>query len=72
MPKEFFALVDWESFYVEKISGINEALAERREDVLYRIEEAGKPVCFSMSKSMGCPSSGSQLCSSSLETEPRR
>ena len=46
MPKEFLALVEWPTLRVEKISGISEALAERREDLLYRIEVAGKPVCF--------------------------
>ena len=38
MPKEFLALVEWGTLRVEKISGISEALAERREDLLYRIE----------------------------------
>ena len=46
MPKEFLALVEWPTLRVEKISGISEALAERREDLLYRIEVARKPVCF--------------------------
>ena len=46
MPKEFLALVEWSTLCVEKISGISEALAERREDLLYRIDVAGKPVCF--------------------------
>jgi predicted transposase/invertase (TIGR01784 family) len=46
MPKEFLALVEWSTLHIEKISGISEALAERREDLLYRIEVAGQPVCF--------------------------
>lgn len=46
MPKEFLTLVEWDTLRVEKISGISEALAERREDLLYRVEVAGRPVCF--------------------------
>lgn len=46
MPKEFLTLLDWSTLRVEKISGISEALMERREDILYRIEFAGRPACF--------------------------
>ena len=44
MPAAFLPLVDWSSLHVEKISGIDVSLAERREDVLYEIKVAGKPV----------------------------
>jgi len=50
MPKEFLALVEWGTLRVEKISGISEALAERREDLLYRIGVAGKPPCHQSGK----------------------
>ena len=46
MPAAFLPLVDWSSLHVEKISGIDVSLAERREDVLYEIKVAGKPVSF--------------------------
>ena len=46
MPSAFLPLVDWSSLRVEKISGVNVSLAERREDVLYRIKVAKKPVSF--------------------------
>lgn len=46
MPKEFLTLVDWSTLRVEKISGISESLMERREDILYRIEFAGRTACF--------------------------
>jgi predicted transposase YdaD len=46
MPAAFLPLVDWSSLHVEKISGIDVSLAERREDVLYQIKVAGKPVSF--------------------------
>ncbi|MEI6071567.1 MAG: hypothetical protein WCS31_07230 [Verrucomicrobiae bacterium] len=42
--QEFLALVEWSTLRVEKISGISEALAERREDLLYRIKVAGNPL----------------------------
>ena len=32
LPAEFLVLVDWQSLQIEKISGINAALAERREN----------------------------------------
>jgi predicted transposase YdaD len=38
LPKVFVDLVDWSSLEVRKIAGINEALAERREDVVYRLK----------------------------------
>jgi predicted transposase YdaD len=44
MPAAFLPLVDWSSLHVKRISGINESLAERREDVLYEIKVAEKPV----------------------------
>jgi hypothetical protein len=40
LPKVFVDLVDWSSLEVRKIAGINEALAERREDVVYRLKAA--------------------------------
>jgi len=46
LPAEFLVLVDWQSLQIEKISGINAALAERREDLVYSINVAGSPVCF--------------------------
>lgn len=46
LPKEFLALVDWDSLQICKISGINEALAERREDVVWHIQVAGTDVWF--------------------------
>jgi len=44
LPKAFVAMVDWSSLRVENLSGIGENLAERRQDVLYRLELAGRPV----------------------------
>jgi len=46
LPKEFLALVDWPSLQIEKIGGINTALVERREDLVYRVNVADCPVCF--------------------------
>ena len=46
LPKDFLALVDWSSLHIEKIGGINPALAERREDLVYRVNVADCPVCF--------------------------
>ena len=46
MPSAFLPLVDWSSLRVEKISGIDVSLAERREDVLYKIKVDQKPVSF--------------------------
>ncbi|MFM8765812.1 MAG: Rpn family recombination-promoting nuclease/putative transposase [Spartobacteria bacterium] len=46
MPKEFLNLVEWSTLRVEKISGISEPLMERREDILYRIDIAGRAACF--------------------------
>ena len=46
LPKVFLDLVDWTSLEVRKIAGINEALAERREDVVYRVNAAGREVHF--------------------------
>jgi predicted transposase YdaD len=46
LPKVFVDLVDWSSLEVRKIAGINEALAERREDVVYRLKAAGREVHF--------------------------
>ena len=46
LPREFTELVDWSSMRVEKISGVNPALARRYEDVVYRIKAAGASVWF--------------------------
>lgn len=46
LPPEFLNLVDWSTLRIEKIAGINTALSERREDLVYRVEAAGRPVCF--------------------------
>lgn len=46
LPKVFLDLVDWASLEVRKIAGINDALAERREDVVYRVKAAGREVHF--------------------------
>ncbi len=46
LPKVFLDLIDWTSLEVRKIAGINEALAERREDVVYRVKAAGREVHF--------------------------
>lgn len=46
LPQEFIALVDWSTLEIEKVSGINSALTERREDIVYRIDASGKQVCF--------------------------
>ena len=42
----FLALVDWSTLAVQKVSGLDETLKERREDVVYRIKASGKPVHF--------------------------
>ena len=46
LPPEFLALVDWSTLSVQKISGTDESLKERREDVVYRIQASGNPVHF--------------------------
>jgi len=46
LPSEFLALVDWSTLAVQKVSGLDETLKERREDVVYRIKASGKPVHF--------------------------
>jgi hypothetical protein len=46
LPAEFISLVDWGSLKIEKVSGINESLTERREDLVYSVNVAGAPVCF--------------------------
>jgi len=46
LPKDFLTLVEWPSLQVEKIGGINPALTERREDLVYRVNVADCPVCF--------------------------
>ena len=46
LPKDFLALVDWSSLQIEKIGGINPGLAERREDLVYRVNVADCPICF--------------------------
>jgi len=40
LPTELCASLDWETLELCKISGINEALAERREDLVFRISGA--------------------------------
>jgi len=46
LPREFLAMVDWSSLQIEKIGGINPALTERREDLVYRVDVADCSVCF--------------------------
>ena len=46
LPKVFLDLVDWPTLETRKVAGINEALAERREDVVYRVKAAGREVHF--------------------------
>jgi len=46
LAPEFLELVDWSSLAIEKISGINTALAERHEDIVYRVRAGGAPVWF--------------------------
>jgi len=46
LPKVFLDLVDWASLEVRKIAGINDALAERREDIVYRVKAAGREMHF--------------------------
>jgi hypothetical protein len=46
LTKVFLDLVDWASLEVRKIAGINDALAERREDIVYRVKAAGCEMHF--------------------------
>jgi hypothetical protein len=46
LPPEFVELVDWSTLRVERISGVNTALVERQEDVVYRVKAGGTPVWF--------------------------
>ncbi|MDR1280287.1 MAG: Rpn family recombination-promoting nuclease/putative transposase [Opitutaceae bacterium] len=46
LPSEMVAQTDWKTLKVCPISGINESLAERREDIVYRIKVAGGEVHF--------------------------
>jgi hypothetical protein len=41
LPPGMVAQTDWKTLKVNPVSGINEALAERREDIVYRINVAG-------------------------------
>lgn len=46
LPSEMVAQINWKTLRVNPVSGINEALAERREDIVYRIKIAGGEVHF--------------------------
>ena len=46
LPPKFLALVDWNTLAIQKVSGLDNSLKEHREDVVYRIMAAGRPVCF--------------------------
>jgi hypothetical protein len=41
LSPEFIQLIDWSSLEIEKISGINPALAERSADIVYRVRAGG-------------------------------
>ncbi|MDR1283677.1 MAG: Rpn family recombination-promoting nuclease/putative transposase [Opitutaceae bacterium] len=46
LPPELVAQADWHTLTVTRISGIGDTLAERREDVVYRIKVDGRDVHF--------------------------
>lgn len=46
LPNEFLALVDWKTLTIQKVPTTDETLSERREDVTYRVQAAGRAVCF--------------------------
>ena len=46
LTPEFLALVDWSSLEIQKITGINTALAERKADIVYRVLAGAIPVWF--------------------------
>ncbi|MDR1280210.1 MAG: Rpn family recombination-promoting nuclease/putative transposase, partial [Opitutaceae bacterium] len=46
LPPEMVAQTDWKTLRVSPVSGINEALAERREDIVYRVKVAGREMHF--------------------------
>jgi hypothetical protein len=46
LPDEMVAQINWKTLRVSPVSGINEALAERREDIVYRISIDGCDVHF--------------------------
>ncbi len=45
-PREFLALVDCETLEIRRITGIDESLTARPEDVIYSIRAAGSQVYF--------------------------
>lgn len=47
LPREFVEKADWGTMEVRKVSGINDALAERREDLVYRLRWAEREMhCY--------------------------
>ncbi|MDR1279660.1 MAG: Rpn family recombination-promoting nuclease/putative transposase [Opitutaceae bacterium] len=46
LPGEMVEQINWKTLRVNPVSGINEALAERREDIVYRLNVAGGEVHF--------------------------
>jgi predicted transposase YdaD len=46
LAPEFLALVDWSSLEIQRITGINTALAERKADIVYRVRAGGIRIWF--------------------------
>ena len=46
LAPEFLALVDWSSLEIQRITGINTALAERKADLVYRVRAGGIRIWF--------------------------
>jgi predicted transposase YdaD len=49
LPADLLAQIDWNTFEMPKIAGINEKLSETREDVLYRAKLCGTTSCSTTS-----------------------